>query len=43
MGCVGAYWCAIIAFALNTGAYTSEILDQLFKLLNQELSRLEKV
>ena len=23
------YWCAIIAFALNTGAYTSEILSTL--------------
>ena len=25
------YWCAIIAFALNTGAYTSEILRSAFK------------
>ena len=26
------YWCAIIAFALNTGAYTSEILRSAFQL-----------
>ena len=26
-----AYWCAIIAFALNTGAYTSEILRSAFQ------------
>ena len=25
------YWCAIIAFALNTGAYTSEILRSAFQ------------
>ena len=25
------YWCAIIAFALNTGAYTSEILSSAFQ------------
>ena len=25
------YWCAIIAFALNTGAYTSEILHSAFQ------------
>ena len=25
------YWCAIIAFSLNTGAYTSEYLDQHLK------------
>ena len=25
------YWCAIIAFSLNTGAYTSEILRSAFK------------
>ena len=25
------YWCAIIAFALNTGAYTSEILRSAFE------------
>ena len=25
------YWCAIIAFALNTGAYTSEILTSAFQ------------
>ena len=25
------YWCAIIAFALNTGAYTSEILRSAFR------------
>ena len=27
------YWCAIIAFALNTGAYTSEILRSAFQTL----------
>tara|TARA_B100000900_G_scaffold303442_1_gene262006 strand:- start:386 stop:1063 length:678 start_codon:yes stop_codon:yes gene_type:complete len=26
-----AYWCAIIAFSLNTGAYTSEILRSAFQ------------
>ena len=25
------YWCAIIAFTLNTGAYTSEILRSAFQ------------
>ena len=25
------YWCAIIAFSLNTGAYTSEILRSAFQ------------
>ena len=25
------FWCAIIAFALNTGAYTSEILRSAFQ------------
>ena len=25
------YWCAVIAFALNTGAYTSEILRSAFQ------------
>ena len=28
------YWCAIIAFALNTGAYTSEILRSAFQTVN---------
>ena len=28
---LGSYWCAIIAFALNTGAYTSEILRSAFQ------------
>ena len=28
------YWCAIIAFALNTGAYTSEILRSAFQTIN---------
>ena len=37
------YWCAIIAFALNTGAYTSEILDQHFKQLKEVILRQEKV
>ena len=27
------YWCAIIAFALNTGAYTSEILRSAFQII----------
>ena len=29
------YWCAIIAFALNTGAYTSEILRSAFETINK--------
>ena len=29
------YWCAIIAFALNTGAYTSEILRSAFETIDQ--------
>ena len=29
------YWCAIIAFALNTGAYTSEILMSAFQTIKQ--------
>ena len=29
------YWCAIIAFALNTGAYTSEILRSAFQTINK--------
>ena len=29
------YWCAIIAFALNTGAYTSEILRSAFQTIKQ--------
>ena len=33
------YWCAIIAFALNTGAYTSEILRSAFKQLSQASSK----
>ena len=37
------YWCAIIAFALNTGAYTSEILRSAFQTINQVLLKLEKV
>ena len=31
------YWCAIIAFALNTGAYTSEILRSAFQTIKQGL------
>ena len=31
------YWCAIIAFALNTGAYTSEILRSAFQTINPSL------
>ncbi len=30
------YWCAIIAFALNTGAYTSEILRSAFQTIKPE-------
>jgi len=30
------YSCAILAFTLNTGAYSSDILDQLLKLLIKE-------
>ena len=37
------YWCAIIAFALNTGAYTSEILRSAFQTIKPELLKLEKV
>ena len=29
------YWCAIIAFSLNTGAYTSEILGSAFETINK--------
>ena len=29
------YWCAIIAFSLNTGAYTSEILWSAFETINK--------
>ncbi len=29
------YWCAIIAFALNTGAYTSEILRSAFQTIRK--------
>jgi|TARA_B110000438_G_C15757532_1_gene625814 octopine/nopaline transport system permease protein len=29
------YWCAIIAFTLNTGAYTSEILRSSFETINK--------
>ncbi len=29
------YWCAIIAFALNTGAYTSEILRSAFQTIDK--------
>jgi len=29
------YWCAIIAFALNTGAYTSEILRSAFQTISR--------
>ena len=29
------YWCAIIAFTLNTGAYTSEILRSAFETINK--------
>ena len=32
------YWCAIIAFALNTGAYTSEILRSTFQTIKPWLS-----
>ena len=31
------YWCAIIAFALNTGAYTSEILRSAFETIKPGL------
>ena len=31
------YWCAIIAFALNTGAYTSEILGSAFQTIKPGL------
>ena len=31
------YWCAIIAFSLNTGAYTSEILRSAFETINKGL------
>ena len=31
------YWCAIIAFSLNTGAYTSEILRSAFQTINPGL------
>ncbi|MAJ22661.1 MAG: ABC transporter permease [Candidatus Pelagibacter sp.] len=31
------YWCAIIAFTLNTGAYTSEILRSSFETINKGL------
>ena len=31
------YWCAIIAFALNTGAYTSEILRSAFQTIKPEM------
>ena len=31
------YWCAIIAFALNTGAYTSEILRSAFQTIKTGL------
>ena len=31
------YWCAIIAFALNTGAYTSEILRSAFQTIKPGL------
>ena len=29
------YWCAVIAFALNTGAYTSEILRSAFQTIKE--------
>ena len=32
------YWCAIIAFALNTGAYTSEILRSAFQTIKKTIS-----
>ena len=31
------YWCAVIAFALNTGAYTSEILRSAFQTIKPGL------
>ena len=31
------YWCAIIAFALNTGAYTSEILRSAFQTIKPSI------
>ena len=31
------YWCAIISFSLNTGAYTSEILRSAFETINKGL------
>ena len=31
------YWCAVIAFALNTGAYTSEIFRSGFEKIDQNL------
>ena len=36
------YWCAIIAFALNTGAYTSEILRSAFQTIKPGLIEASK-
>ena len=37
------YWCAIIAFALNTGAYTSEILRSAFQTIKPGIIEAVKV
>ena len=37
------YWCAIIAFALNTGAYTSEILRSAFQTIKPGLIEAGKI
>ena len=36
------YWCAIIAFALNTGAYTSEILRSAFQTIKPGITEAGK-
>jgi len=36
------YWCAIIAFALNTGAYTSEILRSAFQTIKPGVTKARK-
>ena len=37
------YWCAIIAFALNTGAYTSEILRSAFQTIKPGIIEAGKI
>ena len=37
------YWCAIIAFSLNTGAYTSEILRSAFETIDKGYRSWQKV